>query len=107
MATGLQWRVATGAPADYGDDPAKGSPTAGGHVHTIDASGAAKKHVAPGRLLLMATGGSFSKGADLATDANGRAVQAQSGDVKVAEALEGSSGAGDESWVVMVSQREL
>lgn len=107
MATGLRWRLATGAPSGYGDDPAKGGPTAGGHVHTINENGLAQKHVAPGRVLLMDCGGSFSAGADLATDANGRAVAAQSGDVKVAEALEGASGAGDEAWVVMTTQREV
>lgn len=46
----------------------------------------------------MDCGGSFSAGDDLATDANGRAVKATSGDVVVARALEGSSGAGDTAW---------
>lgn len=51
-------------------------------------------------LINVDTGGSFSSGADLATDAQGRAVEAGSGDVVVARALESSFGSGDEVWAV-------
>lgn len=51
-------------------------------------------------LIKVDTAGSFSEGADLATDAQGRAVEAGSGDVVVAGALESSFGSGDKVWAV-------
>lgn len=106
MAGVYRWRVYSGPPSprEYGVDPPKSSPTAGGNVETTNGSRLARNHVAPGQVWRIRCGGSFGSGADLATDGFGRAVAAGSGDVVVARALEGSSGAGDTAWVVMVSQ---
>lgn len=49
-------------------------------------------------LIHVDTGGSFSSGDDIATDSLGRAVQAGTGDVVVARALENSTGAGSKAW---------
>lgn len=102
-----RWKVFTGVQT-------RGDPTAGGKVDDVDSRSFSIPEsgvqwdgvVAIGRRYRMDTGGSFSAGDDLATDGNGRAVAASSGDVIVARALEGSSGAGDEAWVVMTNQSD-
>lgn len=100
-----QFRVYTGTPTNAANPQSTTStttPDAGGPVDTTAggeqvADGAVS--YSQGFIFRVDTGGSFSAGDALATDAQGRAVAAASGDVVVARALEGSSGAGDEAWV--------
>lgn len=97
------WRVIDGF---SGGDPSTSSPTAGGRVHTIDTTGRQwNQHAAPGTVWRIRAGESLSKGDQLATNGAGEAVQAQSGDRVVAEALE-SAGSGEDLWVVMQLQEE-
>lgn len=85
-----RWRVLDGPPDADGNFP-KATPAAGGRVDTIDPDHAKvwTGGAAAGRPIQMVCGGSFSKGASLAIDANGRAVAA---------------GSGDTAWVVMLTQ---
>jgi len=102
-----RWRVFTGPDT-------RATPTAGGKVEAIDSDSFSvpgggtqwRGAAAIGRRYRMEAGGSFASGASLATDADGRAVAAAAGDTIVARALEGSSGAGDSAWIVMLSQTD-
>lgn len=88
-------------PAGLGDFPTA-DPTAGGDVHTVrDSSGGGTWNVWPGSgtPVKVEAGESISDGDDLATDGQGRAVTATSGDTVVAEALESAS-SGNEFWAV-------
>lgn len=91
-----------------GTPPTLGTPTAGGPVDWIS-GGSPGSDGAPnyrtGHAFRMDTGGAFSTGDDLATDGNGRAVQAGAGDTVVARALEGSSEAGDTAWCAIAGRR--
>lgn len=98
--------VISGAPTAGGSPVVPTStPAAGGRVDGTDGSKPpGGSYAAPGTPALLDTGGAFSAGDPISTDGQGRAVQAGSGDMKVAEALEGSSGSGDSAWVVFVTQ---
>jgi len=74
------------------------SPDAGGPVDGVERAIASPFH--RHMRVTVDTGGAFSAGDDLATDGQGRAVAAQTGDIVVARALEGSSGAGDTARIV-------
>lgn len=82
-------------------------PAAGGPVDRLSGGGSlavdGSFNYRPGATFRMDCGGAFVSGAELATDGNGRAVQASSGDLVVARALEGSSGAGDTARCVWAS----
>lgn len=77
------------------------TPTAGGAVDLLN-KGVGLSHGGGNsdriNVFRMDCGGSFSEGAALATDGQGRAVAATTGDLQVARALESSSGAGDTAW---------
>lgn len=80
------------------------TPTAGGPVDGCEGSDSelwGPRWGGKGTPIHVEAGESFSDGVDLATDGQGRAVQAGSGDEVVARSLEGSSGAGDEVWAVL------
>ena len=78
------------------------TPTAGGPVDGCEGGPDwGPRWGGKGTPIQVEAGESFSKGVDLATDGQGRAVQAGSGDQVVARSLEGSSGAGDEVWAVL------
>lgn len=87
-------------------------PTAGGVVHVVQGSDviawplSAAPVGAGGDPCRVEAGESFSDGALLATDSQGRAVQATTGDMVVARALEAGS-SGTVGWVVLEPQREL
>lgn len=95
--------VFTGPPTDANRAPT-GTPDAGGPVDKTDAQGPVASYM-DGLPFQVDTGGSFNSGDDIATDGQGRAVAAGSGDHVVARALEGSSGAGDTAWVVKDGER--
>lgn len=79
----------------------RGTAAAGGPVDFVnpaDDPATSSGPYRPGVPFLMTCGGSFSAGADLASDGSGRAVAAGTGDRVVARALEGSTGAGDTAW---------
>lgn len=94
-----------------------GSPTAGGEIDGVAREGPDfpadpgpedyKIAHGPGTRALVEAGGAFSADTGLATDGQGRAVAAQAGDLRVARALDGASGAGDVVTVVLTSQREV
>lgn len=107
MAFGSNWfggrfQVVTGP---VGSSIPLGDPAAGGRVDRVTGSAPGfTKIAAPGLVALIDSGEAFADGTQLATDAQGRAVQASTGGRIVARALEGSSGAGDSVWVVVVTQ---
>jgi hypothetical protein len=85
----------TGAP------PVAASPGAGGAVDGVSIRGGKGGYLAcPGFPFLVEAGGAFNAGASLATTSDGRAVEAGSGQVVVARALQASSGAGQVVWAV-------
>lgn len=107
-----RFKIVDGAPVPA-SDPAgysvpTGDPVDGGRVDLCTGSGPPlTSYATPGAPVLVDTGGSFSAGDPIATDAQGRAVQATSGDRVVAEAIEGSSGFGETAWVKFVAQHTL
>lgn len=110
------FRVVTGSP-----DPSQGgvyggatmsTPDAGGTVHfvrgsDVDAWPAGGGQPEPGFPCRIEAGESFGSGVELATDSQGRAVAATTGDIIVAKSLESASGPGDTIWCVLESQREM
>lgn len=112
------FRVVSGAPADAGvhshwyEGASFSNPADGGFVHVVSGGGSENRYpggapgpLHPGMIYQVDTAESFSSGAQLATDGSGHARVASAGDVLVATALEGSSGSGDEVWVVAETQR--
>lgn len=87
------------------------TPTAGDEVDgvAVAKTGESGHHVffGVGKRVPVEAGGSFSSDTPLATDANGRAVRATSGDVRVARALESSGGVGSVVRAVLTAQREM
>jgi len=83
-----------------GADPVPATPSAGQDVDAVagyaNDSGVANAAFfpIPGAPIVVESGGAFSNGANLATDAQGRAVAAGAGPVVVARALQAATGAG-------------
>lgn len=108
-----RFRVVDGPPADLEGDwfTDTANPTAGGVVHVIQGSDLSHWPASTHSLYIGApcrieAGGTFSDGDLLATDSQGRAVQATTGDIIVAKALEGAV-QGEVVWIVLESQREM
>ncbi len=95
-----------------GAPPSPAAPGAGVAVHGV--SGYANNTVpnpvrsrigfmaCPGQPFLVETGGAFSAGGSLKTDANGKAIAQGGSGVIVATALEGAGAAGEFRWAVFV-----
>lgn len=97
-----RFQVFTGPPSSgpsgLNDFPTS-DPTAGGEVHTVRGGTGWDVWPGSGTPVKVEAGESISDGDDLATDGQGRAVTATSGDTVVAEALENAS-SGNEFWAV-------
>jgi hypothetical protein len=80
--------------AANGGQPGTAAPAAGVVVDGVGTPASAGYPALPGLLVMVEAGGAFSAGADLQTDAVGRAVLKSTG-IKVMRALEAASASGD------------
>jgi len=96
-----------------GGPPTAGAPSAGGTVHGVSGDDQGANQLpnispntrigyarCPGYPFLVETGGAFSAGGALKTDANGKAIAQGGSGTIVATALEDSSGSGLFKWAV-------
>jgi hypothetical protein len=110
-ATGSVWpcrRLFRWAVTEGGGTVVQSVPVAGGDVDAIAGGGTGNSSefywATPGRPVVVEAGAAFDAGAELETDADGRAVAADAG-VVVLRALQAAASAGDYALAVFTSMR--